>query len=85
RSADAAKEIKTLISASVERVESGSRLVTEAGETMNEIVGSVGQVTGIMQEIAAASSEQSGSIAEVSTAISHLDQLTQQNAALVEE
>ena len=85
RSADAAKEIKTLISASVERVESGSRLVNEAGETMNEIVGSVGQVTGIMQEIAAASSEQSGSIAEVSTAISHLDQLTQQNAALVEE
>ncbi|CAM3769459.1 methyl-accepting chemotaxis protein [Roseateles saccharophilus] len=85
RSADAAKEIKTLISASVERVESGSRLVHEAGETMTEIVGSVGQVTGIMQEIAAASSEQSGSIVEVSTAVGHLDQLTQQNAALVEE
>ncbi|HEY0957563.1 MAG TPA: methyl-accepting chemotaxis protein [Roseateles sp.] len=85
RSADAAKEIKTLISASVERVDSGSRLVAEAGETMNEIVGSVNQVTGIMQEIAAASSEQSGSIAEVSLAVGHLDQLTQQNAALVEQ
>ena len=85
RSADAAKEIKTLISASVERVESGSRLVADAGETMTEIVQSVNQVTGIMQEIAAASSEQSGSISEVSTAISHLDSLTQQNAALVEE
>ncbi|MDR7335368.1 methyl-accepting chemotaxis protein [Roseateles asaccharophilus] len=85
RSADAAKEIKTLISASVERVDSGSRLVAEAGETMNQIVTSVNQVTGLMQEIAAASSEQSGSIAEVGTAVSHLDQLTQQNAALVEE
>ncbi len=85
RSADAAKEIKTLISASVERVESGSRLVADAGATMTEIVTSVGQVTGIMQEIAAASSEQSGSISEVSTAIGHLDSLTQQNAALVEE
>jgi methyl-accepting chemotaxis protein len=85
RSAEAAKEIKSLISVSVERVETGSRLVHEAGETMNEIVGSVGQVTGIMQEIAAASSEQSGSIAEVSQAVGHLDQLTQQNAALVEE
>ncbi|MFT7722334.1 MAG: methyl-accepting chemotaxis protein [Roseateles sp.] len=85
RSADAAKEIKTLISASVERVDSGSRLVAEAGETMSEIVGSVNQVTGIMQEIAAASSEQSHSIGEVGTAVGHLDQLTQQNAALVEE
>ena len=85
RSAEAAKEIKTLISASVERVDSGARLVDEAGATMTEIVGSVGQVTGIMQEIAAASSEQSGSISEVSMAVGHLDQLTQQNAALVEE
>jgi methyl-accepting chemotaxis protein len=85
RSAEAAREIKALISASVERVDSGSRLVDEAGQTMTEIVGSVAQVTGIMQEIAAASSEQSGSISEVSTAVGHLDQLTQQNAALVEE
>jgi methyl-accepting chemotaxis protein len=85
RSAAAAKEIKTLISTSVERVDSGSRLVGEAGATMTEIVGSVSQVTGIMQEIAAASSEQSSSIAEVSTAVGHLDQLTQQNAALVEQ
>ncbi len=85
RSAEAAKEIKALIGASVERVDSGSQLVREAGETMTEIVGSVGQVTTIMQEIAVASSEQSGSIAEVSTAVAHLDQLTQQNAALVEQ
>ena len=85
RSAEAAKEIKTLISASVEKVDGGTRLVNEAGSTMNDIVSSVRQVTTIMQEIAAASSEQSGSISEVGSAVNHLDQLTQQNAALVEE
>jgi methyl-accepting chemotaxis protein len=85
RSADAAKEIKTLIGASVERVESGSRLVADAGATMQEIVGSVQRVTDIIGEITAASAEQSDGIGQVNTAVTQLDQMTQQNAALVEE
>ena len=85
RSADAAKEIKQLISASVEQVENGSRLVHDAGTTMNEIVASVQRVTDIMAEITASTHEQSTSINEVGQAVSQLDQMTQQNAALVEQ
>ena len=85
RSAEAAREIKTLIGASVERVESGSRLVQDAGNTMGEIVASVQRVTDIIGEISAAASEQSGGIGQVNGAVTQLDQMTQQNAALVEE
>jgi methyl-accepting chemotaxis protein len=85
RSAEAAKEIKSLISASVEKVESGSRLVQDAGSTMEEIVGSVRRVSDIIGEITAASAEQSSGIGEINNAISQLDQMTQQNAALVEQ
>lgn len=85
RSAAAAKEIKTLISSSSEKVNLGSRLVADAGHTMEEIVGSVGKVTGIMSEIATASAEQSSGIHQVSDAVSQMDDATQQNAALVEE
>ncbi|MBT9503433.1 MAG: MCP four helix bundle domain-containing protein [Burkholderiaceae bacterium] len=85
RSAEAAKEIKTLIGASVERVETGARLVQDAGTTMNEIVASVQRVTDIMGEITAAASEQSEGIGSVNQSVSQLDQMTQQNAALVEE
>ncbi|MCF8211386.1 MAG: HAMP domain-containing protein [Rhodoferax sp.] len=85
RSADAAKEIKTLINTSVEKVEGGSALVAQAGQTMTEIVSSVQRVTDIMGEITAASAEQSDGIAQVNAAVSQLDQMTQQNAALVEQ
>jgi methyl-accepting chemotaxis protein len=85
RSADAAKEIKSLINASVEKVESGSRLVQDAGTTMEEIVGSVKRVSDIIGEITAASAEQSSGIGEINQAINQLDQMTQQNAALVEQ
>jgi methyl-accepting chemotaxis protein len=85
RSADAAREIKGLITASVERVDTGARLVQDAGATMNEIVASVQRVTDIIGEITAAASEQSSGIAQVNGAVSTLDQMTQQNAALVEE
>ncbi|QXL83276.1 methyl-accepting chemotaxis protein [Comamonas sp. NLF-1-9] len=85
RSADAAREIKALIGASVQQVESGAKLVQDAGTTMTEIVQSVQRVTDIMAEITAATTEQSGSIGEVGQAVSHLDEMTQQNAALVEE
>ncbi|MFN6997777.1 MAG: methyl-accepting chemotaxis protein, partial [Aquincola tertiaricarbonis] len=85
RSAEAAKEIKTLIGASVERVETGSRLVRDAGSTMGEIVASVQRVTDIIGEITAASSEQSQGINQVNRSVIELDQMTQQNAALVEE
>ena len=85
RSAAAAKDIKTLIDNSVERVEAGSRLVNEAGKTMHDIVDSVGQVTGIMSEISAAGQEQTAGIDQINQAISQMDQVTQQNAALVEE
>jgi methyl-accepting chemotaxis protein len=85
RSADAAKEIKGLIGSSVDRVEAGSRLVTEAGKTMDELVGAVQRVKDIMGEITTATAEQSDGIAQVNIAIAQLDQVTQQNAALVEE
>ena len=85
RSAAAAKEIKSLIDDSVEKVDAGSRLVGEAGSTMSEIVDSVKRVTDIMSEIAAASEEQSAGIEQVNQAIGQMDQVTQQNAALVEE
>lgn len=85
RSAAAAKEIKQLIGVSVERVEAGSRLVADAGSTMTEIVQSVQRVTDMMGEITAASSEQSTGVGQVNQSIGTLDQITQQNAALVEE
>ena len=85
RSANAAKEIKALISDSVAKVDSGSKLVSAAGQTMGEIVGSVKRVTDIMAEISAASQEQSAGIEQVNTAVSQMDKITQQNAALVEE
>ena len=85
RSADAAKEIKGLITASVERVEQGTALVDQAGTTMAEVVSSIKRVTDIMGEISAASSEQSAGVAQVGEAVSQMDQATQQNAALVEE
>jgi methyl-accepting chemotaxis protein len=85
RSAMAAKEIKALIEDSVDKVESGDRLVDEAGRTMDEIVSSVKRVTDIMGEIAAASAEQSSGIEQVNQAITQMDDATQQNAALVEE
>ena len=85
RSADAAKEIKSLISASVERVEQGSSLVDQAGITMTEVVSSIRRVTDIMRDISAASHEQSQGVSQVSDAVMQMDQATQQNAALVEE
>ena len=85
RSAEAAKEIKGLIGTSVDKVEAGSRLVAEAGQTMSEIVGSVQRVSDIIGEITAAAGEQSDGIGQVNVAVSQLDQMTQQNAALVEE
>jgi methyl-accepting chemotaxis protein len=85
RSAEAAKEIKRLITASVERVEQGSVLVDRAGSTMNEVVVSIKHVTDIMGEISAASNEQSTGVSQVGEAVSQIDQATQQNAALVEE
>ena len=85
RSAEAAREIKTLINTSVEQVENGSRLVHDAGTTMTDIVTSVQRVTDIMAEITASTNEQSTSINEVGQAVAQLDQMTQQNAALVEE
>ena len=85
RSAEAAKEIKTLITASVERVEQGSALVGQAGVTMEEVVTSIRRVTDIMGEISSASTEQSQGVTQVGEAVSQMDQVTQQNAALVEE
>ncbi|WP_280191049.1 methyl-accepting chemotaxis protein [Delftia sp. PS-11] len=85
RSAQAAKEIKHLIHTSVERVGQGTTLVDKAGETMTEVVHSIQRVTHIMSEISAASSEQSTGVAQVSQAITAMDQTTQQNAALVEQ
>jgi methyl-accepting chemotaxis protein len=85
RSAAAAKEIKTLINDSVEKVGNGTMLVEQAGKTMEEIVVGVKRVTDIMAEITAASQEQSGGIEQVNQAITQMDETTQQNAALVEE
>ena len=85
RSAEAAREIKTLIQASVNEVNQGTALVNRAGETMGQVVESIGSVTHIMQEISVALREQSSGVVQVSEAIAHLDQTTQQNAELVEE
>jgi methyl-accepting chemotaxis protein len=85
RSAEAAKEIKSLIGTSVDKVETGSKLVQDAGSTMDEIVASVQRVTDIIGEISAAALEQSQGIGQVNEAVTRLDQMTQQNAALVEE
>ncbi len=85
RSAEAAKEIKMLINTSVDKVASGSQLVSDAGVTMNDIVQSVRKVADVIGEITAASGEQSAGISEINGAIGNLDQLTQQNAALVEQ
>ncbi|HLO95794.1 MAG TPA: methyl-accepting chemotaxis protein, partial [Burkholderiaceae bacterium] len=85
RSAAAAREIKELISTSVERVETGSRLVGEAGTTMDDIVSQVKRVADLIGEISSATAEQTMGIGQVSTAVAQLDQVTQQNAALVEE
>ena len=85
RSADAAKEIKALISDSTERVGHGTRLVDAAGTTMNSVVNSIQRATALMKEISAASSEQSAGVAQVGDAITQMDTATQQNAALVEE
>jgi len=85
RSAQAAREIKALIGASVERVEAGNTLVGEAGRTMDEVVGQVRRVADLIGEISAASTEQSKGIGQIGDAVNQLDQVTQQNAALVEE
>ena len=85
RSAQAAKEIKGLIGSSVEKVEGGSRLVADAGRTMNEIVGSVQRVSDMIGEITASALEQSEGIGQISGSVNELDRMTQQNAALVEE
>jgi len=85
RSAEAAKEIKTLIGASVERVEAGSRLVGEAGDSMNDIVSQVKQVATLISEISSSAHEQTSGISQINQAVAQLDHVTQQNAALVEE
>jgi methyl-accepting chemotaxis protein len=85
RSAGAAKEIKSLIDDSVQKVDAGAKLVNQAGTTMDEIVESIGRVTGIMGEITAASQEQTAGIDQINQAIAQMDQVTQQNASLVEE
>jgi len=85
RSAEAAKEIKGLIGASVERIDAGTRLVTDAGQTMKEIVKSVQRVTDIMGDISRSSTAQDREIQEVNSAVASLDEMTQQNAALVEQ
>jgi methyl-accepting chemotaxis protein len=85
RSATAAKEIKLLIDASVGRVEEGTRLVDKAGTTMAEVVSSIRKVTDLMQVISASSGEQASGVSQVGEAVMQMDQVTQQNAALVEE
>jgi methyl-accepting chemotaxis protein len=85
RSAEAAKEIRSLIAASVERVEQGTAQVDEAGATMTEVVNAITRVTAIVREISSASQEQSAGVAQVGQAVSQMDQTTQRNAALVEQ
>jgi methyl-accepting chemotaxis protein len=85
RSAEAAREIKSIISSSVEKVEQGSTLVENAGDTMREIVASVGQVSSVIEQIRVAANEQHEGIGMISTAMGGIDQATQQNAAMVEE
>jgi methyl-accepting chemotaxis protein len=85
RSATAAREIKTLIGVSVDRVDAGSKLVADAGSTMTELVASVQRVSHIMGEISSAAGEQSNGIGQVNSAVARLDGMTQQNASLVEQ
>jgi methyl-accepting chemotaxis protein len=85
RSAEAAREIKSLIQASVERVEAGTRQVQDAGSAMDDIVGGVQRVSDVIGEISAATTEQSNGLRHVNEAVAGLDQMTQQNAALVEQ
>jgi methyl-accepting chemotaxis protein len=85
RSAEAARQIRGLIGASVDRVQAGSQLVSSTGSTMEEVVSSVQRVARMIGEISAASAEQSNGIGQVNTAVTRLDQMTQQNAALVEQ
>jgi methyl-accepting chemotaxis protein len=85
RSANAAREIKSLIAASVEKVESGARVVQQAGQTMQEVVANADQINQFLHEISVACREQSQGVAEVGRAIQELDRGTQQNSALVEE
>lgn len=85
RSAEAAREIKSLIGASVERVERGSALVEQAGTTIGEVVDSIMRVTDIVSEISSASAEQASGVGQVGEAVAQMDQVTQQNAALVEQ
>ncbi len=85
RSAEAAREIKALIGASVERVEKGTALVDQAGGTMNEVVSAIQRVSDIVAEISSASAEQANGVTQVGEAVHHMDQATQQNAALVEQ
>jgi methyl-accepting chemotaxis protein len=85
RSAAAAREIKDLIAASVQKVDAGNVLAGQAGQAMDEILGSVERITGIMAEIATASAEQGAGIEQVNEAITQMDDVTQQNAALVEQ
>jgi methyl-accepting chemotaxis protein len=85
RAADAAKEIKTLISTSMRQVERGVRLVGETGQALNRIQSGVSEINGAIAEIAASASEQATGLAEVNTAVNKMDQVTQQNAAMVEE
>ena len=85
RSAEAAKEIKGLIGASVDKVAAGTRLVAEAGSTIGEIVANAEKVSAFISDITTAAQEQSQGISQVNAAVSQLDQMTQQNAALVEE
>ena len=85
RSADAAKEIKTLISSSVERVGKGTELVNTAGHTMQEAVAAIQRVTVLMTDISAATAEQSSGMGQIGETVQHMDQTTQQNAAMVEE
>jgi methyl-accepting chemotaxis protein len=85
RAAGAAQQIKSLIGASVERVEAGSRMVADTGTTMQDIVASVQRVSDMIGEISAAAAEQSNGIGQVNGSVSDLDRMTQQNASLVEE
>jgi uncharacterized phage infection (PIP) family protein YhgE len=85
RSAEAAKEIKSLINASVEKVEQGTALVDEAGTTMTEVVSSIRRVSDLVGEISSASNEQAAGVAQVGEAVTQMDHATQQNAALVEQ
>jgi methyl-accepting chemotaxis protein len=85
RSSDAAKEIKTLITASSQQVESGVDLVNRTGEALQKIVAKVADISGLVSEISASTQEQSSGLAQVNTAVNQMDQVTQQNAAMVEQ